>query len=104
MVHPSPSNFFATHRFWFVSQKKPIEHSDVTSQAVHTFMLQKPLLQSPAFMHASVLSQGEQLPPQSLSVSSPSFIPFAHVAGTQCPSILQSGADAGQSLGSMHPM
>jgi hypothetical protein len=72
-----------------VSQKEPAAQSVSAEHATQVPLAHTPLWQSRANAHALVLAHGLQsTPPQSTSVSSPSFTPFMQCWGTHepCPS------------------
>jgi hypothetical protein len=75
------------------SQKFPLGQLLSVAQAVHTSELQKPLRQSVATTQASVFAQAAHVearpPPQSTSVSPPSFVPSMQCIATHMPVPLQ---------------
>jgi hypothetical protein len=83
-------------------QKLPAAQSPSTEQAVHTRFLQSPLAQSLSNLQSLVLAQaGQELPPQSTSVSVPSLMSSEQVAATHLLAVQAS--PVAQSAGVLHP-
>jgi hypothetical protein len=91
LAHSSPAEHAAPGTFWGVHvpplfdrlQKLPPAHSPSFAQAAHTMLWQKPLWQSESTRQSLVLAHaGQELPPQSTSVSVPSCIRSVQVGAT----------------------
>jgi hypothetical protein len=70
-------------------QNWPVTHCVSKVQAAHAMPPQKPLWQSSATLQSFLSAHDGHDPPQSTSVSSPSFTPSVHVGSWQRPSAPQ---------------
>jgi hypothetical protein len=80
-VQPPPQSTSLSEPFWTVS---------LQAAAAHLPPVHLPLtgsLQSPLILHTPMTGQPLQLPPQSVSVSSPFLAPSPQLAATQSPSL-----------------